>query len=68
VKYLLTWKRINILNGKRLGRTSLITIPKLAEIIGKSVSAIKKQIKKLQTENKIERIGPDKGGYWRVIK
>jgi ATP-dependent DNA helicase RecG len=44
-----------------------VTIPELAEIIGKSVIAIKKQIKKLQTENKIERVGPDKGGYWRVI-
>ncbi len=45
-----------------------VTIPELAVIIGKSVSAIKKQIKKLQTVDKIEHIGPDKGGYWRVIK
>lgn len=43
-----------------------ITIPELAENIGISVSAINKQLKKLQTGKKIERIGPDKGGFWRV--
>ena len=44
-----------------------ITIPDLSERIGLSTRAVEKQIKKLQNENKLVRIGPDKGGYWQVI-
>jgi len=45
-----------------------ITIPELAEKIDVSKKAIEKQIAILKKEGLIERIGPDKGGEWRVIK
>jgi transcriptional antiterminator len=36
-----------------------ITIPELAEKIGITTRTIEKQIKKMQIENKLERIGPE---------
>jgi len=45
-----------------------ISIPELAELIGISTRAVEKQIRKLQTDGKIKRIGADKGGYWEVIE
>jgi ATP-dependent DNA helicase RecG len=45
-----------------------ITIGELAQILGVSSRAIQKQIGKLKKEKIIERIGADKGGYWKVIK
>ena len=44
-----------------------ITIAKLSEAVGIGERAIKKQIASLQSQNKIARIGPDKGGHWKVI-
>lgn len=44
----------------------LITIPELAIALNKSKSAIEKQIVKLKENQQLERIGPDKGGYWQV--
>jgi predicted HTH transcriptional regulator len=40
----------------------------LAGIIGVSDRTIKKYIASLQSENKIKRIGPDKGGHWEVLQ
>jgi ATP-dependent DNA helicase RecG len=31
-------------------------------------SGIAKQIKKLQDEGKLRRVGPDKGGHWEVTE
>ncbi len=45
-----------------------MTIPKLAQKINKSESAIKRSIRKLKRENCLKRIGPDKGGYWKVME
>jgi ATP-dependent DNA helicase RecG len=39
----------------------------LSKIIGISERAIEKQLAKLKDQNKLERIGPDKGGYWQVV-
>lgn len=44
-----------------------ITIADLAVQVGISDRAVKKQIEKLKAQNRIRRIGPDKGGYWEVI-
>ncbi|WP_305951989.1 winged helix-turn-helix transcriptional regulator [Emticicia oligotrophica] len=44
----------------------LITIPELAIALNKSKSAIEKQIAKLKENQQLERIGPDKGGYWQI--
>ena len=45
-----------------------ITIPELADQIGITTRAVDKQIANLKKEGIIERIGPDKGGYWKIIK
>lgn len=44
-----------------------ITIPEIAEALGISTRAVEKHISKLKAENKLERIGADKGGYWKII-
>ena len=38
----------------------------LAEQLGLSSRAVEKQIAQLKQQGKLERIGPAKGGYWRV--
>ncbi|HAK88378.1 MAG TPA: ATP-dependent DNA helicase [Nitrospiraceae bacterium] len=45
-----------------------VTIKELAESIGISDKAIKKNIVKLKERGILKRIGPDKGGYWEVAK
>ncbi len=44
----------------------MITRAELAEAIGVSAKAIEKQIALLKKEGQLERIGPDKGGYWKI--
>jgi ATP-dependent DNA helicase RecG len=46
----------------------IITLPKIAEKLGLTTWAIKKQMNKLQAKGIIKRIGPDKGGHWEVIE
>lgn len=45
-----------------------ISKQKMSEIIGISTTAIDKNINILKKEGFIKRIGPDKGGYWKVIE
>lgn len=45
-----------------------MSIKELAEKIGLTTRAIEKQITRLKKEKRLERVGPDKGGYWKVIK
>ena len=44
-----------------------ITIPEIAKELDLSSRAIEKQISKLKEQNKLKRIGPDKGGHWEVM-
>ena len=44
-----------------------ITIPELAEMLNLSTRTIEKQIVNLKENKIIERIGPNKGGYWEVL-
>ena len=46
---------------------SSITTEELAAFFEKSTRTIERQIKTLKQEGKLERIGSDKGGYWKVI-
>ncbi|MFN0119547.1 MAG: ATP-binding protein, partial [Blastocatellia bacterium] len=48
-------------------RNPEITIAELALQMGIGDRAIRKQITKLKQQNLLERIGPDKGGHWKVI-
>jgi ATP-dependent DNA helicase RecG len=45
-----------------------VTIEELSKIIGISDRAVKAHISKLKEKGMISRIGPDKGGYWKVSK
>ena len=67
------------ITGKKLGKTAQqivnlmrptpkITIPELAEALGRSLSAIEKQVRQLRDNGTIARVGPDKGGHWEVLE
>ena len=45
-----------------------LSIPEIAERINKSESAVERAIRKLRGEGRLKRIGPAKGGYWKIIK
>ena len=45
-----------------------ITIPEMSKIAGISERKIKENIAKLKLKELLERIGPDKGGQWKVKK
>ena len=45
-----------------------LSIPEVALRIGKSESAVERAIRKLRHEGKLERIGPAKGGSWKVLE
>ena len=40
----------------------------LAEVCGISQDGIKWQLKKLQDQGVIRRVGPDKGGHWEIVR
>jgi ATP-dependent DNA helicase RecG len=44
-----------------------VTREELVEIVGISLSKIKENIAKLKAKGLIERVGPDKGGHWRIL-
>lgn len=46
---------------------SYISTTKMAEIIGVDRRNIARNIKKLQEQGVVRRVGPDKGGFWEVI-
>ena len=52
----------------RIDRNPQHTAKTMASCLGLSVQAIQKQIAFLKSENKLERVGPDKGGRWKVIE
>ena len=43
-----------------------ITIPEMAVALDMSIPGIEKIIRSLKKENRLRRIGPDKGGHWEV--
>jgi len=44
-----------------------ITTPEIAEKTSLTVKGIEWNLKNLKEEGVLKRIGPDKGGYWKVI-
>lgn len=44
-----------------------LTIPDLASMIGVTERSIERNIRQLQSEKRLQRIGPAKGGYWQVV-
>ena len=47
--------------------TPFITLPELAVRLDMSLAGIKKNIRQLQSEGSLRRVGPDKGGHWEVM-
>ena len=45
-----------------------VTRAELAQQLGLSESGVKKQLRKLQKEGPLRRIGPDKGGHWETVE
>ena len=45
-----------------------ITVKELTTLIGLSRSGVEKNIKKLQSQNILRRVGPDKGGHWEIVE
>ena len=45
-----------------------ITTQQMADNLGISRRAVAKTIAKLQAEEIIRRVGPDKGGHWEIVK
>ena len=43
-----------------------ITVKELAKMLSVTERTIYRQIEILKTENKIERVGSDKTGYWKI--
>jgi len=60
----LTVTALNIL--KLLEHNNALTRSQLAEKLGVSPDTIKKNIEKLKQKGILQRVGPDKGGYWEV--
>lgn len=52
---------------KLINHNPHITTITLAKEFDKSQRTIERAIKSLKTENKIERVGGDNGGYWKLI-
>lgn len=48
--------------------TPATTSKDLAEITGITIKGIEWQLKKLQTQGIIRRVGPDKGGHWEIVQ
>jgi ATP-dependent DNA helicase RecG len=66
-------------SGKSSGKTSgkilelmrsnpEVTIPELADRLGRSTRAVEMQIRKLRAAGHVERVGPAKGGHWVVTE
>ena len=44
-----------------------ITIPMMAESLRLTTRAVEKNVARLQAKGVVKRIGPDKGGHWKVL-
>jgi ATP-dependent DNA helicase RecG len=44
-----------------------VTIPEIAAALDMSIPGIEKIIRSLKKENRLRRIGPDKGGHWELL-
>ena len=65
-KFLLTLSKNQYEIVKRMSVNNLVSMRELGEIIGINERNVRKNIDKLKSLGVIERIGPDKGGYWKV--
>ena len=45
-----------------------ISARQIAEMLNLSPRGVEKQVDKLKQQGRLKRIGPDKGGYWEVVR
>ena len=57
---------LKILGG--ISENPRITIPELAKMAGLSQIGVKYNLKKLKKDGVLKRVGPDKGGHWKVLE
>jgi predicted HTH transcriptional regulator len=50
-----------------LVRNPNLTVPELARNLDRTELTIHRAIRKLRESNRLQRIGPDKGGHWQVL-
>jgi predicted HTH transcriptional regulator len=50
-----------------LQQNNQLTAVELSSRLGLSLSTVKRKVKALKSSGKLERLGSDKKGYWRVI-
>lgn len=73
-----TGKTTGKTTGKAIGKTPMLvlelladnpnlTVPELAARTGKSELTIHRAIRTLRESARLQRVGPDKGGYWQVL-
>ncbi len=53
---------------KAISENSSITMRELSKKLGVSYHTVDWNIRKMRQSVKIKRIGPDKGGYWEILK
>jgi len=53
---------------KTIAKTPTINIPTIAKVLSLPLRTVRFQIANLKSAGRLRRIGPDKGGYWEVIK
>ena len=61
--------RLGKMSGKVLDllkETPELSIPEMAVRLGKSQRTVERATRELRSAGKLTRIGPDKGGYWKV--
>ena len=49
-------------------QNSDITITELAELTGVTARSVERNVQRLQLENRLRRVGPDKGGHWEIVE
>ena len=50
-----------------MGKNTSISAVEIAQSIGISSRVVERHIATLKAEGRIKRVGPDKGGVWRVL-
>jgi ATP-dependent DNA helicase RecG len=51
-----------------LRKQPTLSIPEIAKTVGRSESSVERAIRALKSAGKLSRVGPAKGGSWRVIE
>ena len=53
---------------KLIRQNNNITAIEISKLLNISLSTVKRKTKKLKEQNRIERIGSDKTGYWKIVE